>query len=1452
MADLMKNRGERKMAKRLVALMTIAIISISTLSTFQFAKANATLTLSDEELSTQFAKGWGPATATITDIPGSGVKFDFTGLTESGTAMRDDYPVSQLAGGALDGIGGYGDFRRYTQYRLVFTNTGPSWISVNLFMNTGWTNTDWTRDTYWENGWIYIEPMKSAVVTLDFSSATCYNAQDDPVPEWRYLGGTSGVIIRRLNEVSNLGFQVCGNGTSAVIVSAATPTLTATLSDAEMGGQFAYEYGPGTVTAITDIAGPGVRFDFTGLSTSSGTTVGDDYPVSQLAGGALDGIGGYGDFSIYSRYSMIFTNIGPASIMACLKMNTGWTYDPTRDTYWQSPWTQVDVGETETLTLEFTGAIVYNAMDDPDPSWQYADGTVHPVHRLDEVSDIGFQVLGDDVGSIVVTRVVDVPLTLSDAELSTQFVKETGPGTVTAISDIPDAGVLFEFAGLSLASGTVVGDNFAVSSLAGGAWKDYGNGFAGPYDFSAYTCYNLAFTNVGQKPVTINLKMNTGWIDAPWGTLQRDTFWQGKWTYLAPYETRIVTLDFWSAETWNAADDPISEWQYSDGTAGVIVRRLDEVSDIGFQILGDGEATIKVTSFFDVFLSLSDAEMGGQFAYEYGPGTVTAITDIAGPGVRFDFTGLSTSSGTTVGDDFAVSDLAGGAYKTYGVTTPFSTRGDFSAYTKYRMIFTNVGTKPVTVNLKLNTGWTAPPPEYAAAWRDTFWQNTWTYIAPGESKTIILDFFAAEVWNAVDEKEYIAYPDGTTGIVVWRLDEVSDIGFQILGDGEGSVIVSGRPSPSEVYVDDDYTSATPDWGYDHFAKIQDGIDAVTPSGLVHIYDGTYLEALYIGKTLTLKAESTPIIRGSQLFAMDLGNREAVIFVENAVDVVLEGLDVEGEGLGPVKNYAIVYENSTGIVRNCVASPNTIGDMYSTGIAGWSRSDLLIENCTVHNFGRVGIYATNVENIDIINNEIIGQIYDLDNLVSYGIEIEDYGGPSDAAITENDIYNSDNTHPSPLWSSAAIIVDIWRAYYDLTPSTVAIEHNDIHDNYEAIEVVANPLLHAHYNNIYDNRYGVWVDADLYSNYDVFDARYNWWGDASGPLHETSWLYLGEPYGPHFGAGNDVGDYVLYYPWLGEPSGEPVEPPTASFTYTPPGPKAGELATLDASSSTANGGTITEYEWNFGDGNTTTTSDPVIKHAFGSAATYNVTLTITDSEGLTDSTWQSVTVVPATVPVYAYMKVEPPLYYTKKRGTIFTINVTLYNITESMQLVAVEFKLRYNTTLLRAINATEGPFLSSYGGSPHQGTYFNLMIHSDYVLIGIAILPDVHGIYHYFPSGNGTLATITFEAIYQPMGLEKPNSTCNLQLFDTKLADSLGIPPGMPHNVQNGGYSIGPTPWGDVNYDGIVDIFDITAVAIIFGSEPDNPNWNADADLNGDKIIDIFDIVTVALHFGEEDP
>jgi len=88
---------------------------------------------------------------------------------------------------------------------------------------------------------------------------------------------------------------------------------------------------------------------------------------------------------------------------------------------------------------------------------------------------------------------------------------------------------------------------------------------------------------------------------------------------------------------------------------------------------------------------------------------------------------------------------------------------------------------------------------------------------------------------------------------------------------------------------------------------------------------------------------------------------------------------------------------------------------------------------------------------------------------------------------------------------------------------------------------------------------------------------------------------------------------------------AKPPEVDFTWNPTVPKVNETITFDASASTPNGGTIVSYKWDFGDGNITTVSDPIIIHVYDLAATYNVILNVTDSEGKWDTETKTVKVV-----------------------------------------------------------------------------------------------------------------------------------------------------------------------------------------------------------------------------------
>ena len=73
--------------------------------------------------------------------------------------------------------------------------------------------------------------------------------------------------------------------------------------------------------------------------------------------------------------------------------------------------------------------------------------------------------------------------------------------------------------------------------------------------------------------------------------------------------------------------------------------------------------------------------------------------------------------------------------------------------------------------------------------------------------------------------------------------------------------------------------------------------------------------------------------------------------------------------------------------------------------------------------------------------------------------------------------------------------------------------------------------------------------------------------------------------------------------------PDQAPTARFTPT----MSGATVTLDASASSSPVGSIATYAWDFGDGQTETTTSPTITHTYATGGTFAVTLTVTNTGG-----------------------------------------------------------------------------------------------------------------------------------------------------------------------------------------------------------------------------------------------
>jgi PKD repeat protein len=136
-----------------------------------------------------------------------------------------------------------------------------------------------------------------------------------------------------------------------------------------------------------------------------------------------------------------------------------------------------------------------------------------------------------------------------------------------------------------------------------------------------------------------------------------------------------------------------------------------------------------------------------------------------------------------------------------------------------------------------------------------------------------------------------------------------------------------------------------------------------------------------------------------------------------------------------------------------------------------------------------------------------------------------------------------------------------------------------------------------------------------------------------------------------------------------------PPIAKFTYSPEKPVVNQTITFNASNSTDPDGNITKYDWDFGDGNITNTTNDIINHSYSLIGNYTVNLTVMDSYGATNSSLQQIKVTlkaPPEITAYA-----PESAVNDTEGATRTFNVTIDQpVNVSWQINGTEVQTNYS--------------------------------------------------------------------------------------------------------------------------------------------------------------------------------
>ena len=181
-------------------------------------------------------------------------------------------------------------------------------------------------------------------------------------------------------------------------------------------------------------------------------------------------------------------------------------------------------------------------------------------------------------------------------------------------------------------------------------------------------------------------------------------------------------------------------------------------------------------------------------------------------------------------------------------------------------------------------------------------------------------------------------------------------------------------------------------------------------------------------------------------------------------------------------------------------------------------------------------------------------------------------------------------------------------------------------------IALQLSSSSFNTFFRNNiYGISLDASFNNWNSTYSLGGNYYGATGVDLKKGP--NQDQPGGDGFGDtpyvinANNTDYYPLTRPYTYFTEGRPF----AQFNCSSTTPLADEPVTFDASASVDRNGNTVKYFWDFGDGANASSASPVVTYVYGTVLWRTVKLTITDNDGLTDTSTQLLDVrwVPASL-------------------------------------------------------------------------------------------------------------------------------------------------------------------------------------------------------------------------------
>jgi parallel beta-helix repeat protein len=707
---------------------------------------------------------------------------------------------------------------------------------------------------------------------------------------------------------------------------------------------------------------------------------------------------------------------------------------------------------------------------------------------------------------------------------------------------------------------------------------------------------------------------------------------------------------------------------------------------------------------------------------------------------------------------------------------------------------------------------------------------------------------------------------GNTGFGVRTFDTIAtDARFNWWGDAGGPTHSSNSGGAGDKISDNvDYSP----WLGDGFeviprtyhvnptgapSAIQEAINEASSGDTIIVHEGTYYENLVVPKALVIQGvnKETTILQAQSAGVIAIEIKSSGVTIS---EFTISGYAATETSSGSTYWGVYAYGTSSSHYSNIVVTENIFTFLGQSGIQlGYVDGGLVADNVfkretrlvwydppgptpgsyiyvTRGGSGPALWYCTNVIiDPNIIQTDGVGIfLYSSSNILieSNIISAPDTANPSDVGIHIQSCTNIDiigntvqNFTAGPksgyTWGTTGAGINVYVS------KAINLRNNNLYNNtvgvlVQRLNLTTEPReVNIHYNNFEGNtEFGVlncytWIGKDkIYTPTNasfVVDARYNWWGHETGPYHGTSWPYVGESYGPNYGLGDHVSDYVLYIPWL---------------------PEVHDIAILDVSVSPTTivaGETVTINVTVKNEGNDFESFIVTVYYDDTPIASQAVTNMFPNQETVLTFYWDTTDMPRGTYTVKAEASTVPgeinteDNLYINGQVEILWHDVAVVEVVPSRDWVYQGHSVNITVTVINKGDFTETVTIT---------VYYNITANK---IIGIQLITLL--------SEENQTITFTWDTDDVPYCHNYTITAVATIDFDNNLTDN---------TFTNGKVKV--RIMGDIDNNGMVNMLDLWIVGTSFGFTEETPEWNGDIDLNQDGYINMMDLYITAINFG----